>query len=132
MYVGESLPYLQGLSPLSSAASLYEEKVFSQVQLEKEKDQIRLELVRLKNKRISEDKIKNRIRWVISHYKTGLDPRYLDKVPGWIIHESKKYDYDPLFLTAVIITESSFNNWAKSRVGAVGLMQIRPTTGYAL
>lgn len=132
IYTGEPLPYLQGMSPFSSAASLYEEEVFRQIQLEKEKNIIRMELVRLKNKRVLEDKIKKRIRWVISRYNPGLDSQHLQKVPGWIIQESKKYGYDPLFLTAVIITESSFNNWAKSRVGAVGLMQIRPATGYAL
>jgi len=49
-----------------------------------------------------------------------------------IVHESKKYGYDPLLLTAVIITESSFNNWARSNRGAHGLMQIRPATGKEL
>jgi len=51
---------------------------------------------------------------------------------GLIVHESKKYGYDPLLLTAVIITESSFNNWARSNRGALGLMQIRPATGKEL
>ena len=46
-----------------------------------------------------------------------------------IVYESKKYGYDPLLLTAVIITESSFNNYARSSKDALGLMQIRPATG---
>ena len=54
------------------------------------------------------------------------------RVPGWILAESKKYGYDPLFLTALIITESSFYNWAKSKRGARGLMQLKPATAVAL
>ena len=42
--------------------------------------------------------------------------------------ESQKYGYDPLFLTALIITESSFYNWAKSNRGAHGLMQLKLAT----
>jgi soluble lytic murein transglycosylase len=35
-------------------------------------------------------------------------------------------------LTAIIITESSFNKRARSNRGALGLMQIRPATGKQL
>ena len=76
--------------------------------------------------------LKKRIAQQISHYKTGLKTNYIDNLPELIVHESKKYGYDPLLLTAVIITESSFNNWARSNRGAHGLMQIRPATGREL
>ena len=76
--------------------------------------------------------LKKRIAQQISHYKTGLKTNYIDNLPELIVHESKKYGYDPLLLTAVIITESSFNNWARSNRGAHGLMQIRPATGKEL
>ena len=76
--------------------------------------------------------LKKRIAQQISHYKTGLKTNYIDNLPELIVHESKKYGYDPLLLTAVIITESSFNNWARSNKGALGLMQIRPATGKEL
>ena len=75
---------------------------------------------------------KKRIAQQISQYKTGLKTSYIDNLPELIVHESKKYGYDPLLLTAVIITESSFNNWARSNRGAHGLMQIRPATGKEL
>jgi len=75
---------------------------------------------------------KKRIAQQIAQYKTGLKTSYIDDLPELIIHESKKYGHDPLLLTAVIITESSFNNWARSNRGALGLMQIRPATGRAL
>ena len=75
---------------------------------------------------------KKRIAKQIAQYKTGLKASHIDDVPELIIHESKKYGYDPLLLTAVIITESSFNNWARSNRDAHGLMQIRPATGREL
>ena len=76
--------------------------------------------------------LKKRIAQQISHYKTGLKTNYIDNLPELIVHESKKYGYDPLLLTAIIITESSFNNWARSNRDAHGLMQIRPATGKEL
>ena len=45
-----------------------------------------------------------------------------------IVKESKKNGYDPLFVTAVIMAESGFNKKAISPVGALGLMQLLPTT----
>jgi len=75
---------------------------------------------------------KKRIAQQIAQYETGLETNHIDNLPELIVHESKKYGYDPLLLTAVIITESSFNNWARSNRGALGLMQIRPATGKEL
>jgi membrane-bound lytic murein transglycosylase MltF len=40
----------------------------------------------------------------------------------------EKYKIDPLLLAALAFQESKFNNDAKSRVGAVGIMQILPST----
>ena len=40
-----------------------------------------------------------------------------------------KYALDPLFVAAVIRTESNFKTDARSSAGAVGLMQIMPDTG---
>ena len=77
-------------------------------------------------------RIKSKIFDVISSYSTGLDRASLSKVPQWIYEASQKYNYDPFLLTALIVTESSFNNWAKSHRGALGLMQIRPRTGHAM
>ena len=79
-----------------------------------------------------ERSIKDRVAQQILLYKTGLKISYINNLSGLIVHESKKYGYDPLLLTAVIITESSFNNWARSNRGAHGLMQIRPATGREL
>ncbi len=83
-------------------------------------------------KQAFERSLKDRVAQQILLYKTGLKISYINNLSGLIVHESKKYGYDPLLLTAVIITESSFNNWAKSNRGALGLMQIRPATGKEL
>ena len=85
-----------------------------------------------KNESIYEKNLENQITQLVSGYKTGLKKENLKSLSQQIIHESKKYGYDPLFLAAVIITESSFYNWARSNKGALGLMQIIPATGKEL
>ncbi len=46
----------------------------------------------------------------------------------FLVRESKEAKFDPLFVVAVIATESSFISDAVSNKGAMGLMQIMPTT----
>jgi hypothetical protein len=46
-----------------------------------------------------------------------------------IVAEATRQQYDPLFVAAVIKSESTFNAMAKSHKGAQGLMQIMPKTG---
>lgn len=45
-----------------------------------------------------------------------------------ILLESEKYEVDPVFVLAVIKTESSFNPLARGGVGEIGLMQLKPDT----
>lgn len=85
-----------------------------------------------KSHSVNENKIHAKIKSVITDYKTGLNDNEKAQISKFILKQSKKYGYDPLFLTALIITESSFNHRAKSKVGALGLMQIRLRTGKAL
>lgn len=122
----ESINYLKGVPEYySSAMSSMDESHFLTINRKLEYKNFH---VTLREKQ----RIKNKIFDVISAYSTGLDGASLSKVPQWIYEESQKYDYDPFLLTALIVTESSFNNWAKSHRGALGLMQIRPRTGHAM
>lgn len=120
-FTGNTPQYVSGLSPFFSAVGSIEQGVF-----EKAKQ------VRLQNELAYENKIQEKIRLVIADYNTGLDQSRAVQIPGWILAESKKYGYDPLFLTALIITESSFYNKARSNRNAHGLMQLKPTTAIAL
>jgi hypothetical protein len=45
-----------------------------------------------------------------------------------VADKASKYEIDPSLLHAVIKTESNGNRWAVSRKGAMGLMQLMPTT----
>ncbi|HEX5745747.1 MAG TPA: lytic transglycosylase domain-containing protein [Archangium sp.] len=46
-----------------------------------------------------------------------------------IVREARRNKMDPMLVVAVIRCESSFNNYAVSHVGAMGLMQVMPDTG---
>jgi soluble lytic murein transglycosylase len=46
-----------------------------------------------------------------------------------IVREAERNGLDPLLVVAVIHSESSFNPYAQSKVGARGLMQVMPDTG---
>ncbi|MEG1500080.1 MAG: lytic transglycosylase domain-containing protein [Clostridia bacterium] len=55
--------------------------------------------------------------------------KYPLKYHDIIASQSEKFSFSPELIASVINCESSFNKDAKSAVGAVGLMQIMPSTG---
>ena len=50
------------------------------------------------------------------------------RVTQAILKESAQYNFDPVFIAAIIKTESRYNPYAIGGVGEIGLMQIRPET----
>jgi len=120
-YMEGSGNYVSGLSPYFIAAKKLEDGVF-------QKNPPTPEFIKAQKEAEARDHV---VR-VLANYKTGLASEFRGQLAHLIVSESKKYGYDPFLLTALIITESSFNNWARSRKGALGLMQIRPATAIAL
>jgi len=71
-------------------------------------------------------KVVQKVQQVIKiHAGAGVDITHLSRL---IVAEAERQQYDPLFVAAVIKTESSFHSGATSHVGATGLMQIMPNT----
>jgi len=72
------------------------------------------------------------VRNVVASSRTGLGTAEETRLAQVIMGESRARDLDPLFILALIKTESEFNNWSRSSKGALGLMQIMPSTGREL
>jgi len=83
-------------------------------------------------KRISDLEEKLQILQVIEDFQIGFNNEEKEQLADVIYTECKRYDYDPMFLMALIYTESSFMRGQVSSVGAEGLMQIRPFVGRSL
>lgn len=64
--------------------------------------------------------------------QTGLAPADIARLAVAVISEARARDFDPSLVLAVIEVESGFDNFAVSPAGAIGLMQILPSTGKAL
>ncbi len=71
-------------------------------------------------------------QFIYSVLETNLPETYREMAPQiahTLIVEANRYNLDPIFLLAVIKTESRFNPRARGRHGDAGLMQILPNTG---
>jgi hypothetical protein len=73
-----------------------------------------------------------KIHQILSAFHSGLSVEAVERLSQLIYQESVRYGYDPELIVSVILTESSFYNWAHSPKGAIGLMQINLITGQEL
>lgn len=63
---------------------------------------------------------------MINKLKPSLDPDVAKKIGGAVDEYSKKYQLPKKLILAIIFHESSFDLFAKSGAGAIGLMQVIP------
>ncbi len=68
----------------------------------------------------------------LSRCGTPLSKRDRWHIAGVIAAESRRHGYDPLLVFAIVQTESTCRPSARSRSGAVGLMQIKPSIARAV
>ena len=87
------------------------------------------EQITFQQKRIYELEEKLQILNAIKDYQIGFSQEEILKLTNVIYDESKRYKYDPMFILAIILTESSFKKGQQSHVGARGLMQVVPFVG---
>jgi len=81
---------------------------------------------------IRELKEKLVIQDILRDLQSDLGAGEIGRLTNSVYSESKKYGYDPLFILALIKVESSFNKRAISNKGAMGYMQMKPSTGWDL
>lgn len=89
-------------------------------------------IVREQQLRMDELEEKLKILEIIEEFQIGFEDHEVGVLTQVIYDESKKYGYDPLLIVALIITESSLRKGQVSHMGAMGLMQVKPSVGYAL
>ena len=85
--------------------------------------------IREQQTRINELQEKLQIFKAIDDFQIGFTDDEVRRLTDVIYSESSKYDYDPMFIVAIILTESSFRKGQRSPVGASGLMQVMPFVG---
>ena len=82
--------------------------------------------------RLDELRLTMEIRDFLDQYSEELPLKDRKEIAQTILEASQRYDVEPELIIAVIETESSFRKNAVSNKGALGLMQILPSTGFAL
>lgn len=65
-------------------------------------------------------------------HQTALARFEISQLAEAIVAESERNSLDWKLVMSVIQTESGFHNFARSRAGALGLMQVMPATGQGL
>jgi hypothetical protein len=66
---------------------------------------------------------------VIEDFQIGYSDEEKGELAAVIFEESRRFNYDPFLIMAVIMSESSFIKGQVSEKGALGAMQLMPSTG---
>ncbi len=69
---------------------------------------------------------------VFSSFQSNLSSQIKETVATTLLEVSRQNNLDPWLILAIIQVESTFSHRARSSVGALGLMQIRPFVGKAV
>lgn len=85
--------------------------------------------ISFQQKRITELEEKLQILKAIGDFQIGFNDDEVRNLTEVVYSESRKYEYDPMFILAIILTESTFKHNQVSSYGARGLMQVAPITG---
>lgn len=94
------------------------------------KDKFDLERqIAFQQKRITELEERLQIFKAIEDFQIGFSDEEVGQLSDVVYTESRRYHYDPMFVLAIIITESSFRKGQVSPKGARGLMQVIPYVG---
>lgn len=117
---------IQAVTELGKQASINSEEDPAVVYLDTDKNE-----VELANKLERLEKLSS-IREVLEVHLPTAKLEEKRQIAEAILDASELYDVDVALLLAVIKVESSFNYKAVSRVGARGLMQVMPNTGWAM
>lgn len=84
-----------------------------------------LDSLRIKIKELEEQQ---KVWQIIEESGSSLNQTEKKTLTQVVINESKRFNFDPFLLLAIIQTESSFRTQIVSHKGAVGLMQVMPGT----
>lgn len=100
-----------------------------QLQVEMQKEQVKELLERAPSSLIEGSDGRGFIyKTLAAHLPIAFQPQ-AGEIAHTLISEANKYNLDPIFLLAVIQTESRYNPMARGRHGDLGLMQLLPNTG---
>ncbi|MFM7735725.1 MAG: transglycosylase SLT domain-containing protein [Alphaproteobacteria bacterium] len=72
------------------------------------------------------------VELALSRCDSKLDDAERTRIADAVEREAERHGYDPLFVQALVEIESTCAPHARSRAGALGLAQIRPSTGRAV
>ncbi len=79
--------------------------------------------------RLADMEEKLKIFQVIEDFQIGFTDEETRELASVVYEECQRYNYDPLLIMAVILTESTFKKGQVSHMGARGIMQLMPRTG---